>query len=81
MSYLNSNGVRCLVFVVAQMGLLISAGAAFAATGKVYVADEESSTVSVIDAESFKKIGSIAVGVGPHNVQVGRGPNGVSVTP
>lgn len=28
-------GVRCLVVVVAQMGLLISAGAAFAATGKV----------------------------------------------
>ena len=77
MSYLNSTGVSCLVVLVAQIGLLISAGAAFAATGKVYVADEESSTVSVIDAESFKKIGSIAVGVGPHNVQVA--PDGKTV--
>ena len=50
---------------------------AFAATGKVYVADEESSTVSVIDAASFKKIGSIAVGLGPHNVQVA--PDGKTV--
>ena len=50
--------------------VLIAAGPAFAATGKVYVADEEESTVSVIDAASFKKIRSIPVGQGPHNVQV-----------
>ena len=54
-----------------------AAGPAFAATGKVYVADEESSTVSVIDAASFKKIGNIAVGLGPHNVQVA--PDGKTV--
>jgi len=59
------------------MGLLAAVGPAFAATGKVYVADEESSTVSVIDAASFKKIGSIAVGLGPHNVQVA--PDGKTV--
>lgn len=50
--------------------VLIAAGPAFAATAKVYVADEEESTVSVIDATSFKKIRSIPVGQGPHNVQV-----------
>lgn len=49
--------------------VLIAAGPAFAA-GKVYVADEEASTISVIDATTFKKIGSIPVGQGPHNVQV-----------
>ena len=50
--------------------VLLTAGSAFAAPGKVYVADEEANTVSVIDAASFKKIGSIPVGQGPHNVQV-----------
>ena len=50
--------------------VLIVSGSAFAAAGKVYVADEEASTVSVIDAASFKKIRSIPVGQGPHNVQV-----------
>lgn len=41
-----------------------------AAGAKVYVADEDAGTVSVLDAASFKKVGSIAVGQGPHNVQV-----------
>ncbi len=50
--------------------VLVAAGSAFAAADKVYVADEESSTISVIDAASFKKIGDIPVGQGPHNVQV-----------
>jgi len=76
MSYPKLTGARCLVVVV-QMALLAAVGPAFAATGKVYVADEESSTVSVIDAASFKKIGSIAVGLGPHNVQVA--PDGKTV--
>ena len=58
------------VFRVAQIGILATAGSAFAATGKVYVADEEASTVSVIDTASFKLIRSIPVGQGPHNVQV-----------
>ena len=50
--------------------VLLAAGSAVAAPGKVYVADEEANTVSVIDAASFKKIRSIPVGQGPHNVQV-----------
>lgn len=50
--------------------VLLVAGLAFADPGKVYVADEEANSVSVIDAASFKKIRSIPVGQGPHNVQV-----------
>ncbi len=50
--------------------LSIAAAPAFVAAAKVYVADEEASTISVIDAVSFTKIGSIPVGQGPHNVQV-----------
>lgn len=93
MSCLKSKGARCLVAVV-QMGLLAAAGPAFAATGKVHVADEESGTVSVIDAASFNKIGSItntcadtvsvvdiALRKVIGTVPVGRGPNGISVTP
>jgi YVTN family beta-propeller protein len=53
---------------VVQAGLVAWAGSAGAA--KVYVADEDGDTVSVIDADSFKKVGSVAVGRGPHNVQV-----------
>ncbi|MFM9433035.1 YVTN family beta-propeller protein [Janthinobacterium sp. CG_23.3] len=66
---MNANRVAKLT-AVAQITLLVTVGPVFAAGGKVYVADEESSTVSVIDTISFKKIGSIPVGVGPHNVQV-----------
>ena len=58
------------LFAVTQIAVLAAAGSAFAATGKVYIADEEANTVSVMDATSFKKIGSIPVGQGPHNVQV-----------
>ncbi len=53
-----------------QIVMLAAAGPALAATGKVYVADEGSNTVTVIDAASFEKIGNIPVGKGPHNVQV-----------
>ena len=49
---------------------LVASGSALAAADKVYVADEESSSISVIDTASFKKIGDIPVGQGPHNVQV-----------
>ncbi len=58
------------LFVVTQFAVLAAAGSAYAAVGSVYVADEGANAVSVIDATSFKKIGSIAVGQGPHNVQV-----------
>lgn len=59
---------RALAFT--QIALLAATGSAIAATSKVYVADEGANTVSVIDAASFTKIGSIPVGQGPHNVQV-----------
>ena len=58
------------LFVVTQFAVLAAASSAFAAPGKVYVADEGANAVSVIDATNFSKIGSIAVGQGPHNVQV-----------
>jgi YVTN family beta-propeller protein len=58
------------LIAIAQIAVLAAAGPALAATGKVYVADEGANAVSVIDAASFKKIGSIPVGRGPHNVQV-----------
>lgn len=63
------SSMKWLVSVV-QISALLAAGASYAAAEKVYVADEEGNTVSVIDASSFKRIGSIPVGQGPHNVQV-----------
>ena len=56
--------------LVAQVAALAAAGSAYAAAGSVYVADEGANTVTVIDAASFKMIGNIPVGKGPHNVQV-----------
>ncbi len=53
-----------------SVAMLAAPGPALAAAGKVYVADEEAGTISVIDAASFKMIRSIPVGQGPHNVQV-----------
>ena len=64
-----ANRIKGLIAVI-RIALLAAAGSAFAATGKVYIADEGANTVSVMDAASFKKIGSIRVGQGPHNVQV-----------
>ncbi len=52
-----------------QVALLASAVAASAAD-KVYVANEEANTVSVLDAVSFKAVASVRVGKMPHNVQV-----------
>jgi len=45
-------------------------GVAVAAPAMVYVADEEGNTVTVLDATSFARVARIAVGRGPHNVQV-----------
>ena len=53
-----------------SLAVAVAAGSASAAAGKVYVADEEADSVSVIDTASFKKIRGIPVGQGPHNVQV-----------
>lgn len=51
--------------------LAAATGLAFAASpDKVFVADEESSTVSILDAASFKKLASVPVGKDPHNVQI-----------
>jgi YVTN family beta-propeller protein len=55
---------------LAVIGMAAFAGAALAAPGTVYVADEGSDTVSVLDAASFKRVAAIAVGRQPHNVQV-----------
>lgn len=66
---MKANRIKWLI-AVAQISVLAVAGSAVSATGKVYVADEEANTVSVIDAVSFKRISSIPVGQGPHNVQV-----------
>ncbi|MDO8771221.1 MAG: cytochrome D1 domain-containing protein [Burkholderiaceae bacterium] len=66
---MRKSSMKWLVSVV-QISALLAAGASYAAAEKVYVADEEGNTVSVIDATSFKRIGSIPVGQGPHNVQV-----------
>ena len=64
-----ANRIKGLIAVI-QIAVLAAAGSACAAVVSVYVADEGANTVSVIDATSFKKIGSIPVGQGPHNVQV-----------
>ena len=66
---MNSIRIKWLI-AVTQVAVLAAAGSAFAATGKIYVADEGANAVSIIDATSFKKIGSVAVGLAPHNVQV-----------
>ena len=69
--------------VAAQASVLAWAVLALPATAagaKVYVADEDAGTVSVLDVASMKKIGSIAVGQGPHNVQVSPDGKLVSVT-
>lgn len=59
-------------FVVAAIAALSMglAGTAFAAPDKVFVADEEADSVSVLDAASLKRIARVAVGRQPHNVQI-----------
>ena len=52
-----------------SIGLLAWCGGV-AAAGKVYVANEEADTVSVLDAASFKVLATVRVGKMPHNVQV-----------
>lgn len=69
-SAMNLNRIkRAIAFT--QIALLTVSVPVFTAAAKAYVADEGATTVSVVDAASFKKIGgSISVGQGPHNVQV-----------
>lgn len=57
------------LLAVMQVGLLVGAGVASAAD-KVYVANEDADTVSVLDTASFKALATVRVGKMPHNVQV-----------
>ena len=66
---MTSKSMRWLA-VTAALGVLAWAGMALAGPSKVYVADEEGDTVSVLDATSFAKVTTIPVGREPHNVQV-----------
>jgi YVTN family beta-propeller protein len=52
-----------------QAGLMAWAGASVAAD-KVYVANEDADTISVLDAASFQVLATVPVGKAPHNVQV-----------
>ncbi len=52
------------------LGVAAWSGAAGAGPAKVYVADEEGNTVTVLDAASFARLATIPVGREPHNVQV-----------
>ena len=74
---MRTNRIKCLIGA-AHIGVLVAAGSALGATGKVYIADEEANTntyantVSVIDVAERKVIAT---------VPVGKGPNGISITP
>lgn len=61
---------------VALLGIALWAGSALAGPGKVYIADENGDTVTVLDAGSFARVTTILVGREPHNVQVA--PDGKS---
>lgn len=63
---------RIVVSVV--MATLAWAGVVMATSAKVYVAEEDSNTVSVIDVGTLTRAAVIPVGRHPHNVQVS--PNG-----
>jgi len=61
-----NSGLRA--FALAAM--MAATGLALAAPDKVFVAEEGSDRVSILDAASFKPIGAVPVGREPHNVQV-----------
>ena len=52
------------------LGVVAWGSAAWAGPVKVYMADEEGDTVTVLDATSFARLATIPVGREPHNVQV-----------
>jgi YVTN family beta-propeller protein len=62
--------MKLTVLKHALLGMAALTAPALAAPGMVYVADEGSDTVSVLDGASFKKVAAIPVGRQPHNVQV-----------
>lgn len=49
---------------------LLACGGAASAADKVYIANENADTVSVLDAASFKVLTPVSVGKKPHNVQL-----------
>lgn len=55
---------------VVLVSVVAWASPALAGPAKVYVADEEGDTVTVLDATSFARLATIPVGREPHNVQV-----------
>jgi YVTN family beta-propeller protein len=59
-----------MMFIRHAAFLLLAFFAISAAAGVVYVADEGSNSVSVIDTDSLKRVATIAVGRAPHNVQI-----------
>jgi YVTN family beta-propeller protein len=66
---MRTRGVGWLAGIVA-LSVVGWTGAALAGATKVYVADEEGDTVTVLDATSFAKLATIPVGREPHNIQV-----------
>ncbi|HQR98937.1 MULTISPECIES: cytochrome D1 domain-containing protein [unclassified Polaromonas] len=63
------SGIRNWLVMAAMLSGWGVAGVCLAAD-KVYVANEEADTVSVLDAASFKTLAKVRVGAKPHNVQV-----------
>lgn len=57
------------LWLAAQVFLLAAGSASFAADRKIYVANEDAGTLSVIDGASLTTVRNIAVGQGAHNVQ------------
>lgn len=70
------SGIRNWLVIAAMLSGWGVAGIC-AAADKVYVANEDADTVSVLDAVSFKTLASVRVGAKPHNVQVS--PDGTRV--
>jgi YVTN family beta-propeller protein len=66
---MNMKRLGWLVTVV-LVSVVAWASPALAGPAKVYVADEEGDTVTVLDATSFARLATIPVGREPHNVQV-----------
>jgi YVTN family beta-propeller protein len=62
--------MKSILGAYAVIAMTAAAGTALAAQDKVFVADEEGNTVSILDAASFKRITAVPVGREPHNVQV-----------
>ncbi|MCC7327300.1 MAG: hypothetical protein IT521_10920 [Burkholderiales bacterium] len=56
--------------VAACLSMVAWSGFAWSAAPKVYVANEDGNTITVLDAATFSNLATISAGQGPHNVQV-----------